>query len=373
MKFDLKARTILLTLAGSHAYGTARSGSDVDIKGVCVPPQRYRDGFVDQFQQATAAEHMAPFLGLLKLSHLGSIVGQAARENGLEGTIYEVRKFFKLAADANPNILDILFCNPDDVILSTSVGLLLRRHRDLFLSKKVAHTFRGYAMAQLKRIRTHRQWLLTPPSAKPTRKDYNLPEHTLLPKDQIEVVEAAVQKKLDSWELDLSGIEHSVRGHILEMLQKHLAEMEIGQDEKWRAAARHVGASEDVIKTMERERRYRSAKREWDRYQNWVKTRNPVRAALEAAHGMDTKHAHHLVRLLRMCREILAEGIVLVRRPDAADLLAIRDGAWSYDRLIGWAEEQDAELLELVKTSELPQHPPMQQLNDLCLDVVYQI
>lgn len=67
--------------------------------------------------------------------------------------------------------------------------------------------------------------------------------------------------------------------------------------------------------------------------------RNPARAALEAQHGFDTKHAMHLVRLLRMGCEVLGRGEVVVHRPDATELLAIRHGAWSFERVV--AEAQD--------------------------------
>jgi hypothetical protein len=78
----------------------------------------------------------------------------------------------------------------------------------------------------------------------------------------------------------------------------------------------------------------------------------------------------HLVRLLRMCREILTEGRCITRRPDAAELLAIRDGAWDYDRLLKWAEEQDAELQTLVAKSSLPKAPDRNKLDDLCIEIV---
>jgi len=45
---------------------------------------------------------------------------------------------------------------------------------------------------------------------------------------------------------------------------------------------------------------------------------------LEAKFGFDTKHAMHLIRLLRMAREILETGVVHVKRPDAEELSAIR-------------------------------------------------
>ena len=43
----------------------------------------------------------------------------------------------------------------------------------------------------------------------------------------------------------------------------------------------------------------------WDSYQTWKTHRNPTRAELEPQHGYDTKHAMHLIRLMRMGLEVL--------------------------------------------------------------------
>jgi hypothetical protein len=40
--------------------------------------------------------------------------------------------------------------------------------------------------------------------------------------------------------------------------------------------------------------------------------------------GYDTKHAMHLVRLIRMAKEILIEGVVHVYRDDREELMDIR-------------------------------------------------
>jgi len=47
-----------------------------------------------------------------------------------------------------------------------------------------------------------------------------------------------------------------------------------------------------------------------------------------------TKHAMDLVRLMRMGLEILQTGELHVRRPDAEELNAIRDGVLTYDELM---------------------------------------
>jgi hypothetical protein len=81
------------------------------------------------------------------------------------------------------------------------------------------------------------------------------------------------------------------------------------------------------LELLDRERRYRSALRKWQQYEEWKRTRNAARAELERQHGYDTKHAMHLIRLLRMAEEIVSKGRVLVRRPDAEELRAVRRGA----------------------------------------------
>lgn len=112
------------------------------------------------------------------------------------------------------------------------------------------------------------------------------------------------------------------------------------------------------------------AEREWEKFAAWQKSRNPKRAELEARFGYDTKFGAHVVRLLRMCREILTEGVVRVRRPDREELLAIRQGAWPFERLAEWARAEDAAMDALAKASPLPQAPDRKALDALCVSLV---
>jgi hypothetical protein len=88
---------------------------------------------------------------------------------------------------------------------------------------------------------------------------------------------------------------------------------------------------------------------------------------LEAKHGYDTKHAAHLVRLLRMALEIVRTGEVHVWRGDldADELQAIRAGAWDYDRLEGWAEAHRQTLVEASDRCPLPRRPDLEALEAL--------
>jgi predicted nucleotidyltransferase len=342
----LDARTIYLARHGSHAYGTALPTSDRDLRGIAVPPREYLLGCVHHFEQAE-------------------------QKGDPDIVIFDLRKFMNLAADCNPNVLEILFVEPEDRLTVTPAAELLLAQRQLFLSKKARHTFSGYAMSQLKRIETHRRWLLDPPKAPPVRQDFGLPERSVLPKDQLAAAESLMRKQVDAWQLDLEPLDEASKIQFQDRLARALAEMSLaGEDAQVRSAGRLLGYDDNFLDLLDRERRYTAAARQWESYVTWVKTRNPARAELEARHGYDSKHGMHLVRLMRMCAEILTSGQVRVRRPDAEELLAIRRGAWSYETLMEWARKQDAELEACYKSSPLPHSPDRKAIDALCVRIV---
>ena len=68
------------------------------------------------------------------------------------------------------------------------------------------------------------------------------------------------------------------------------------------------------------------------------------RRELEIKSGYDTKHAAMLVRLLRVGYEILTTGKVIVKRPDAEELLAVKNGAWSFEKVMEFKDEMEGKL-----------------------------
>lgn len=305
MNFDIDAHTIYLARHGSLAYGTNIPTSDIDIKGICIPPLEISLGFLHKFEQH---ERMA------NNGHPHDLV------------IYSLNKFVKLAADCNPNIIEVLFCEEEDVLQINAFGQTLRDKREMFLSTKAKHTFSGYAHSQLKRIKTHRSWTLNPPT-KPSRQEFGLTDTRSITKDELGAFQ--VMKDRND-ELDLPK-------HALDLLQM--------------------------------ENKYSQAKRVWDHYQGWLKNRNSSRHQLEVDYGYDTKHGMHLIRLMRMCREILSDEGVKVRRSDANELLEIRAGRVAYDDLIAEAEVIEAECEILYKTTRLRKKPDLEAINDLVVDM----
>lgn len=338
-------RLVLYVVHGSRAYGTSLPTSDYDYKGVCIAPKEYHLGFVRKFEQA---EYKDP-----------------------DAVVYELRKFMKLASDCNPNIIEVLWTDPEDHVHVSPAGRSLLENRELFLSKKAKFTFSGYAKSQLGRIRSHRSWLLNPPKAQPTRKEFGLPEQTSIGKERFGAIQAAVQARMDRWNVDWEVLPRAERIQFREALEKTIAEMGVSTyEDQWESACHLLGMESNFVELISAEKRYRQAKIHWRQYQEWKANRNEQRATLEAQYGFDTKHGMHLVRLMRMGEEILRTGHVQVRRPDAEELLAIRNGAWTCDQLIEWAEEKERVLDELYETSTLCKQPDRDALDRLCVELV---
>jgi predicted nucleotidyltransferase len=112
---------IYKVVAGSRAYGLDSPGSDLDLRGVYIPPRRYLLGLspFEQWEQ---------------------------REAQGDTIIYALVKFVRLALACNPNIIELLYVEPRHILFINDYGQRLLQHRDHFLSKQVRHTFAGYAL-----------------------------------------------------------------------------------------------------------------------------------------------------------------------------------------------------------------------------------
>jgi len=300
----LQMRTIFLSIHGSTCYGLNTETSDVDFTGICMPPKDYLLGFLRSMDQLVNSKP--------------------------DGCIYSIIKWFALAANANPNVLELLWIDEKYHVICEPQFKFLQTLRQAFLSTRVKDTYTGYAKQQLARIKTHKAWLLNPPDHKPTREEFGLPPQKELAEDQ--------------------------RGALNKLVEEN-----------------EVTLDDNAVKRLQQENAYHNARKHYAQYETWLKTRNPVRAELEAKYGYDTKHASHLVRLIRQGKELLTTGTMNVeRKEDREELLGIRKGIWSYEQLMEWvdANATDAEFYELAKNSGLPEQPNRNKLHDICVALV---
>ena len=129
----------------------------------------------------------------------------------------------------------------------------------------------------------------------------------------------------------------------------------------------------DFIRLLQKSQKYQVALREWQAYLSWQKNRNPARAEMERRSGYDLKHGMHCIRLLRSGLEILSQGKVIVNRIEAGDvdeLKAILKGEYSYDQVMKMADDLVAEMDVVYQQSTLPHSPDLEQINQLCIELV---
>ncbi|MBO3462548.1 nucleotidyltransferase domain-containing protein [Aetokthonos hydrillicola Thurmond2011] len=355
-RIEVEQRTIFIGLAGSHGYGLNRPESDYDYRGVFIAPKRYYLGFdhIEQKDSGWDEEGIFEFL------------------NGNKDTvIYELKKIIQLLSGANPNVLELLWLNEYPVL--DAVGKHLINYRQLFLSKKVKYTYSGYAFAQIKKMETHRKWLLNPPPKKPLPSDFGMEDKEPLSKDElnafleylyilirgrIEFLEEAEQLyKLLTADIDFKGVlkQYTLPDEVLEYTQNL------------------TNSRKDFIRLLQKSQNYQVALREWKAYSAWQENRNPARAEMERKSGFDLKHGMHCIRLLRSGVEILQKGEVIVDRRvagDVDDLKAILKGDYTYEQVMKMAENLVAEMEKIYKESILPEKPDLEQINQLCMELV---
>lgn len=333
---------IFRCISGSHGYGMSTPKSDTDIRGCFIAPPEY-------------------VLGCLKTIEQVEVSGE-------DTVIYELAKFVKLALACSPNIIELLFTGEENILFIDPAFETLRAHRHLFLSKKAKFTFSGYAMAQMKRIKGHNKWIEQPqPEKAPELLDFAtliLPSGDVIDGKAVEGFANVFLVKVNATVFRIYAASNFSKPP-LSADRKNIQYIDV--DVERLSQAENLEFCGTLIVQQET---YRIQHRMWKDYWTWKKNRNPVRAALEEKHKFDVKHAMHLMRLLRMSHEILRDGEVIVRRPDAEELLAIRDGAFDYDQLVETAERMDAELEELYEKSTLPHSADKEAINNLYMNVV---
>lgn len=266
---DVEKCTILLCVAGSKAYGTDTPESDTDVRGICLPlnPTYYVGMGINNFEQ---------------------------QEKGWsdDRVVYDLRKALNLMADNNPNMMDMLFADDINVMLQKSPWLEVLRYRSKFLSKKVRHTYGGYAFAQLKRIQRHRSYLLNPPKKKPERKDYGLPDQTLVSKDYMGAVQWLLANFLKGSieEMNFSDAtrEELAKVNFVGLVQSNMTDQV--SDDAWKIIQKVSGTNDHVMEIIAKEKAYSNALCGWNAYKSWESDRNEKRKILEAKYGYDCYH-----------------------------------------------------------------------------------
>lgn len=305
----LGKRIILLGLGGSYAYGTNNENSDIDFRGITL-------------------NLPSDLIGLTEFEQYEDV--------NTDTVIYSFNKIVKLLLECNPNTCEILGLNEDQYLIKTALGQELLDNSNLFLSKRAARSFGGYASAQLRRL----QNAIARDSMPQSEKE----QHIL----------KSVRNALDDFQRRYDAFDNgSIKLYIDKAINPDL-ETEIFVDANYthlplRDYENMWSAMHTVVKGYEK-----IGKRNKKKDDNHL-----------------NKHAMHLIRLFMMAIDILEKGKIQTNRISDLDLLLkIRSGGFQkedgtfekefYD-ILAYYEEK---LEKVAKESTLPDNPDMVKVSN---------
>ena len=124
--FDFENYVMFETVSGSRLYGTNTRESDWDFRGVFMLPTHLMFNPLETLEQ-------------IEIEHPDRV-------------LWSFPKFFKMLANGNPNILELLFAPREKWTVSSFEWEMLLEKRELFVTKKAVRAFMGYSAAQAKEV-----------------------------------------------------------------------------------------------------------------------------------------------------------------------------------------------------------------------------
>lgn len=310
----LGSNIILLTLGGSHAYGTNVEGSDVDIRGCALNTK----------EEILTNKNFEQFVN-----------------DETDTTIYGFNKLINLITNVNPNTIEMLGNKPEHYLYLSPIGKELIDNRHLFLSKKCIYSFGGYANQQLRRLDNKANRLVS--QSEQEQHLFKSIEH------------ASITFKERYFTMDDDAIKLYI-----DKSDREEYDTEIFMD---------------VNLTHYPLRDYKSM---WSDMNTIVKEYSKIGKRNQNAieHNKLAKHMMHLVRLYLMCFDILNDGeIVTYREKDHDFLMEIRNGKYLDENrqpipeFFELVDELEAKLDKAKQTTSLPDHPDYKKINEFVASV----
>lgn len=312
----LKNKIILLTLGGSHAYGTNVETSDVDIRGCALNAPSDLLGMTN-FEQVT--------------------------DNKTDTVIYSFNKLINLLLNCNPNVIEILGCKPEHYLYLSKEGIGLLENKGLFLSQKAANSFGGYATHQLRRL------------------ENALARDRLSQAKQEEHIKGALERSLNQF------------------ADKHSAPSKYGMVELLTGPSTKDDFELEVLCNVSLEGYpVRDFQTLINTLSAVVSSYNKLNHRNNKDEAHLNKHAMHLIRLYLMCLDILEKGEINTYRENEKDmLLSIRNGKYQNEdgtyrpEFFDMVTEYEKRLNYARKHTNLPSSPDMKRVEEFVMDINY--
>jgi predicted nucleotidyltransferase len=377
------ARPLYLVIRGSHAYGTNVPTSDTDYAGV----------FIQSMDDI-----------------LGNSYKEQINDDKNDIVIYEIRRFLELLGSNNPTVLELLNTPEDCVIYKDPIFDLVLESRENFITKICAKSFGGYAKQQISKARgmdKKQNW----EKDKVTRKDvldfvYVIEGEKSIPwkvwnseqgfeekfcgvvnvpnaRDVYAVYYDGLAKNMfseDINELDRENLKRFIKQSGKPMGFGYKGLINTGEGEnagvsnQLRLSSIPKGEEPICVITYNKDG-YSQHCKDYKSYQTWLDERNEARWVDVKSHGqkIDGKNMMHCKRLMEMAKEIGEGKGIIVRRPNAEELISIRKGKIDLQTLIDSVEEEIKEVDKIFEESNLPDKIDENFINNLIINIRKQI
>lgn len=305
---------ILLTLGGSHAYGTNIETSDLDIRGCTL----------NRKEEILTNKNFEQFI-----------------DEKTDTTIYSFNKLITLLSNCNPNVIEMLGCKPEQYFYVSDIGKELLNNSHLFLSRKAANSFGGYASQQLRRLDNKAVRLVNQEQRE---------KHIL---NSIKNAYVTFQDKYSSFQDDNMKL-------YIDKSNREEYDSEIFMD---------------IHLTHYPLRDYKSM---WSEMNNIVKDYAKVEKRNKNAieHNKLGKHMMHLIRLYMMCLDILEnKRIVTYREKEHSLLMDIRNGKYLDDNgqpipeFFEMVNDFEKKMNYAKENTSLPDKPNYREIDEFVMSV----
>lgn len=350
--------------------------------------------------------HGVYFTDFTKLIGLGNDYEEEVSDEKHDETYHEFGKWMNLLSKGNPNALESLFV-PEGMVVGDIHPAIqeVLKNRDKFVSKEVVKSLSGYAFNQIKKARGLGKKIVNPVTERKDVLDFCytfknqgsqpikefLAEHHLdqrycgvvnIPnmKDTYGVYyDWAAYYKFENdhiswdchWETDF-GIDYPSVTDRIERREffKYSGIVypeDIEKSNEIRLSSIPKGERPICFMTYNKDA-YTCHCREYKEYQEWVEKRNQKRYSKAVEAGYNQKNMCHCVRLLTMAKEISeGKGFNLWRTDDRDFLMGIKNGDYTYEYLIDYAEKLLADVNENLPKSNLPDEVDKDFVNNLTI------
>lgn len=344
-------RILFECVAGSRAYGTARSDSDTDLRGVFVQPAR----------------------DFLAVAPPPELIADARHDQAY----YSLRRTLGLLAAANPNLLELLWMPADCIRIDSPEMAQLRAQRQRFITRACVDSHVGYAMGQIRKARGQNKWINQPKAQTPPRREdycYLIPRDALAATDQ---PPCRPQRLRDSG-VDLARCHAARLEHAPGVFRLyHYGEQARGVFRGDALAVESIPLADEPERfiglLLYAEQAWRRDGEEHRQYWQWRAERNEARWQQQERGELDydAKNLMHTLRLLLSAVSIVERGQPRVRfeGEDLAYLLAVRNGEYPYEALLERAEALRQRCLAAGAGERLPEVVDAHWVDDLLCDL----